>query len=145
MVHVPYKGGAPALNDLMGGQIDLIFDSVPSSAPLVQGGKIKALAIAGDRRSDTLPDVPTFVEAGLPGYYADTWFGLLAPRGTPPAVLAKLEQASAALVADPAVQQNFKTLGLITNFGSSQDFAAFLAAETAKWAKVVEVANIRLD
>ena len=67
MVHVPYKGGAPALNDLMGGQIDVIFDSVPSSAPLVQGGKIKALAIAGDRRSETLPDVPTFVEAGLPG------------------------------------------------------------------------------
>ena len=145
MVHVPYKGGAPALNDLMGGQIDVIFDSVPSSAPLVQGGKIKALAIAGDRRSETLPGVPTFAEAGLPGYYADTWFGLLAPKGMPQSVLLKLEQASAALVADPAVQQNFKTLGLITNFGTSQDFAAFLQSETAKWAKVVEVANIHLD
>ena len=145
MQHVPYKGGAPALNDLMGGQIDLIFDSVPGSAPLIQGKKIKAIAIAGEKRSDTLPDVPTFIEAGLGNYYADTWFGILVPKGTPDNVTTKLKETMMQLVSDPVIQIKFKDLGLVTDFGSSDDFKNFLKAESVKWSKVVETAKISLD
>ena len=145
MQHVPYKGGAPALNDLMGGQIDLIFDSVPSSAPLVQGKKIKALAIAGNARSVSLPEVPTFSEAGLNNYYSDTWFGILATKGTPEAVLVKLKKIFTQLVQDPAVQTKFTELGLVPDFGSSEDFVKFIEAESIKWSKVIETAKIQLD
>lgn len=143
--HVPYKGGAPALNDLMGGQIDLIFDSVPSSAPLVQGKKIKAIAIAGEKRSETLPEVPTFAEAGLSNYYADTWFGILVPKATPDAVTTKLKVTMMQLTSDPVVQAKFKELGLVADLGTSDDFNNFLKSESKKWSGVVEAANIRLD
>jgi tripartite-type tricarboxylate transporter receptor subunit TctC len=145
MQHVPYKGGAPALNDLMGGQIDLIFDSVPSSAPLVQGKKIKPLAIAGVQRSEALPEVPTFAQSGLPEYYSDTWFGILAPKAISIEIRDRLLAALTALVADPAMALSFKNLGLIPNGGSSKDFEIFLTNETAKWARVVEAAKISLD
>jgi len=145
MQHVPYKGGGPALNDLMGGQIDLIFDSVPSSAPLVQGKKIKALAIAGVQRSEALPEVPTFAQSGWSEYYSDTWFGILAPKGVSAAIRERLLAALSGLVADPAIALSFKNLGLIPNEGSSKDFEIFLANETAKWARVVESAKISLD
>ena len=145
MQHVPYKGGGPALNDLMGGQIDLIFDSVPSSASLVQGQKIKALAIAGAQRSETLPEVPTFAQSGWPEYYSDTWFGIVAPRETPVAVRARLAETIAALVADPEIALSFKNMGLIPNTSSSEDFALFMANEKQKWARVVESAKISLD
>jgi len=145
MQHVPYKGGGPALNDLMGGQIDLIFDSVPSSAPLVQGKKIKALAIAGVQRSDALPEVPTFAQSGLAEYYSDTWFGILAPKGISSDIRDRLLAALTALVADPRIALSFKNMGLIPNGSSSKDFEVFLANETAKWARVVEAAKIALD
>lgn len=145
MQHVPYKGGGPALNDLMGGQIDLIFDSVPSSAPLVQGKKIKALAIAGVQRSEALPEVPTFAQSGLTDYYSDTWFGILAPKAISVDIRDRLLTALTALVADPTIALSFKNMGLIPNGGSSKDFEIFLANETAKWARVVEVAKISLD
>ena len=145
MQHVPYKGGGPALNDLMGGQIDLIFDSVPSSAPLVQGKKIKALAIAGEQRSDTLPEVPTFAQSGWPGYYSDTWFGVLSPKATPLDIRIRLSEALTALVADSAVILSFKNMGLIPNTGSSEQFVNFLAQERVKWADVVKAAQISLD
>lgn len=145
MQHVPYKGGAPALNDLMGGQIDLIFDSVPSSAPLVQGKKIKALAIAGVRRSDALPEVPTFAQSGLAEYYSDTWFGILAPKAISLDIRDRLLVALTELVAEPTVAISFKNMGLIPNGSSSKDFETFLASETAKWARVVEAAKISLD
>lgn len=145
MQHVPYKGGGPALNDLMGGQIDLIFDSVPSSAPLVQGKKIKALAIAGGQRSEALPEVPTFAQSGWAEYYSDTWFGILAPKSVNADIRDRLLTALTALVADPTIALSFKNMGLIPNEGSSKDFESFLAKETAKWARVVEVAKISLD
>jgi len=145
MQHVPYKGGAPALNDLMGGQIDLIFDSVPSSAPLVQGKKIKALAIAGVQRSDALPEVPTFAQSGLAEYYSDTWFGILAPKAISLDIRDRLLAALTTLVADPTIALSFKNMGLIPNGSSSKDFEVFLANETAKWARVVEAAKIALD
>ena len=145
MQHVPYKGGGPALNDLMGGQIDLIFDSVPSSAPLIQGKKIKALAIAGAQRSEALPEVPTFKETGWAEYYSDTWFGILAPKAVTADIKRRLSGALADLVADPAVISSFKNMGLIPNGGSSTDFEVFLSAERTKWALVVDVAKISLD
>lgn len=145
MQHVPYKGGGPALNDLMGGQIDLIFDSVPSSAPLVQGKKIKALAIAGAQRSEALPEVPTFAQSGWAEYYSDTWFGILAPKSVNADIRDRLLTALTALVADPTIALSFKNMGLIPNEGSSKDFEIFLANETTKWARVVEAAKISLD
>lgn len=145
MQHVPYKGGGPALNDLMGGQIDLIFDSVPSSAPLVQGKKIKALAIAGAQRSEAVPEVPTFAQSGLTDYYSDTWFGILAPKSVSADIRDRLLTALTALIADPTIALSFKNMGLIPNGGSSKDFEVFLEIETAKWARVVEVAKISLD
>ena len=145
MQHVPYKGGGPALNDLMGGQIDLIFDSVPSSAPLVQGKKIKALAIAGVQRSDALPEVPTFAQSGLAEYYSDTWFGILAPKAISLDIRDRLLAALTTLVADTTIALSFKNMGLIPNGSSSKDFEVFLANETAKWARVVEAAKIALD
>lgn len=145
MQHIPYKGGALALTDLMGGQIDLLFDSVASSRPLVEGKKIKALAIAGKQRSPALPNVPTFAEAGLPDYYAGTWFGLLAPKGIPPQVRDRLAAAAAEVVKDPGVQASFDQFGIIADNGSSKDFARFINDETAKWANVVKTADIRLN
>ena len=145
MQHVPYKGGGPALNDLMGGQIDLIFDSVPSSAPLVQGKKIKALAIAGVQRSDALPEVPTFAQSGLTEYYSDTWFGILAPKAISSDIRDRLLAALTTLIADPTIALSFKNMGLIPNGSSSKDFEIFLVNETAKWARVVEAAKIALD
>jgi len=145
MQHVPYKGGGPALNDLMGGQIDLIFDSVPSSAPLVQGKKIKALAIAGAQRSEALPEVPTFAQSGWAEYYSDTWFGILAPKSVNADIRDRLLTALTALVADPTIALSFKNMGLIPNEGSSKDFEIFLANEATKWARVVEAAKISLD
>lgn len=145
MQHIPYKGGALALTDLMGGQIDLLFDSVASSRPLVEGKKIKALAIAGKQRSPALPNVPTFAEAGLPDYYAGTWFGLLAPKGIPQEVRERLAAAAAKVIKDPGVQASFDKLGIIADEGSSEDFASFMKDETAKWANVVKTADIRLE
>ena len=143
--HIPYKGGAPALNDLMGGQIDLIFDSVASSGPLVASKKLKALAIAGKQRSETMPDVPTFAEAGLPDYYAGTWFGILAPKGTPQGIQDRISKAVAELVKDPDVQASFEKLGIIADHGTPEDFAQFLKEDTEKWAHVIKSAGIRLE
>jgi tripartite-type tricarboxylate transporter receptor subunit TctC len=145
MQHVPYKGGAFALNDLMGGQIDVVFDSVASSGPLVEGKKLKALAIAGKQRSETMPDVPTFAEAGLPSYYSGTWFGILAPKGTPQNIRDRINSATTRVLKDPEVQASFKKLGVVTDNGSTEDFARFLKDEREKSARVVKAAGIRLE
>jgi len=143
--HIPYKGGANALNDLMSGQIQVIFDSVPSSRPLVESGRIKALAIAGDKRSEALPDVPTFKEAGLDGYYAGTWFALLAPAGTPDPIVTKLSAALDKLIAQEKFQQELAKMGLVGDTGTTDDFVQFMQEETDKWKRVVEVAGIQVQ
>jgi tripartite-type tricarboxylate transporter receptor subunit TctC len=105
----------------MGGQIDIVFDSVASSGPLVAGKRLKALAIAGKQRSDVMPDVPTFAEAGLPDYYAGTWFGVLAPKGTPKNIQDSLNSAITSLLTDPEIQVSFKRLGVVTDRGTTED------------------------
>jgi tripartite-type tricarboxylate transporter receptor subunit TctC len=145
MQHVPYRGGALALNDAMGGQIDIVFDSIPGSRAMVDGKKLKALALAGERRSDALPSVPTFKEAGLSEYYANTWFGLLMPQGTPADVSSRLAAAITQMLNEPDIQANLDQIGLVADNRSSEQFAQFMQSETAKWARVVKTANIHIE
>ena len=145
MTHVPYKGSAPALQDLVGGQVQLMFDNLPSSLALIKGGKLKALAVTSATRAAALPDVPTLAESGLPGFEASSWFGLLAPAGTPPLVIGKLNGEIAKWLATPEAKERLLTQGAIAAGGTPEDFARFIAAETAKWQKVVKDSGAKVD
>ncbi len=136
MTHVPYRGSAPSLTDLMGGQIQITFDTITAVLPLIQSGKIKALAMATPQRSTLLPDLPTVAESGVPGFAGGTWFGLVAPKGTPPAVVQALSRATMAALSDPATRKDLENRGIVTDAQSPQYFAKYLAAETAKWQRV---------
>jgi len=148
MVHFPYRGSGPALIDLIGGNMDLMFDNLPSALPHIRSGRLKALAVTSARRSDVLPDLPTIEEAGGPtlkGFEASSWFGLLVPAGTPADVVSRLQQESAKALASPALKERLLAQGAIPSGMSSADFGRFIAAETAKWAQVVKVANAKVD
>lgn len=145
IVHVPYKGSGPAVVDLLGGQVQMMFDNLPSSAPQIQAGKLRALAVTSKERSPTLPDVPTMAEAGVPGYEALSWFGVLAPAGTPDAIVARLQAEIAKALADPAMRERFAELGAVPVGDTPAEFADFIGAETAKWAEVVQSAGIKLE
>lgn len=148
MVHFPYRGSGPALIDLMGGSMDLMFDNLPSALPHIRSGKLKALAVTSARRSDAIPELPTIEEAGGPtlkGYEASSWFGLVVPAGTPADIVNRLQAESAKALASPALKERLQTQGAIPSGMSSADFAKFIAAETAKWAKVVKTANAKVD
>ncbi|WP_454689020.1 Bug family tripartite tricarboxylate transporter substrate binding protein [Achromobacter aloeverae] len=136
MTHVPYRGSAPSLTDLMGGQIQVTFDTITTVLPLIQSGKIKALAMATAQRSALLPDLPTIAESGVPGFSGGTWFGLVAPKGTPEAVVQALSNATTAALNDPAVKKDLENRGIVTDAQSPQYFAKYLASETAKWQRV---------
>ncbi|WP_145925266.1 Bug family tripartite tricarboxylate transporter substrate binding protein [Bordetella sp. H567] len=137
MTHVPYRGSAPSLTDLMGGQIQVTLDAVPAVLPLIQSGKVKALAIATPQRSALLPDVPTMTESGLPGFVGGTWFALVAPKGTPAAVVQVLSQATIASLNDPALKKDLEMRGLVLDPQPPEYLARFLAAESAKSQQVV--------
>ena len=145
MTHVPYKGSAPALQDLVGGQVQLMFDNLPSSLALIKGGKLKALAVTSSARAAALPDVPTIAESGLPGFEASSWFGLLAPAGTPPPVIAKLNGEIAKWLATPEAKEKLLAQGANAAGGTPEDFAQFINAETAKWQKVVKESGAKVD
>jgi tripartite-type tricarboxylate transporter receptor subunit TctC len=145
MTHVPYKGSAPALQDLVGGQVQLMFDNLPSSLALIKAGKLKALAVTSSGRAAALPDVPTVAESGLPGFEASSWFGLLAPAGTPPPVIATLNGEIAKWLATPEAREKLLAQGANAVGGSSEDFARFIAAETTKWQKVVKDSGAKID
>ena len=145
MTHVPYKGSAPALQDLVGGQVQLMFDNLPSSLALIKGGKLKALAVTSATRAAALPDVPTLAESGLPGFEASSWFGLLAPAGTPAPVIAKLNGEIAKWLATPEAKEKLLAQGATAAGGTPEDFAQFIAAETAKWQKVVKESGAKVD
>jgi len=140
---VPYKGGAPVLNDLLGGHIPLSFNNIPESIGFVQAGKLRPLGMTTAARSPVLPDVPTIAEAGLPGYDTGVWWGFLAPAGLPADVKAKLAKdcAEAALV--PAVRDRLSKLGATPIGGSSDDFARLIASEHAKWGPIIKAAGIK--
>jgi tripartite-type tricarboxylate transporter receptor subunit TctC len=145
MTHVPYKGSAPALQDLIAGQVQLMFDNLPPSLPQIKAGKLRALAVTSSVRAPALPDVPTVAEAGLPGFEASSWFGLLAPAGTSPAIVAKINAEVAKWLATPEAKENLAKQGANAAGGTPEDFAKHIAAETAKWAKVVKASGAKID
>jgi len=144
-LHVPYKGGGPAMMDLMGGQADASVGSLIQMLPHIRSGKLKALGTTGAKRSPVLPDVPTVAEAGVPGYEATNWWGFLAPAGTPPAIVERLHQEVAAVQASAETKRRFDTEGAEALQMSPAEFGAFIAAETAKWARVVKEAGISAE
>jgi tripartite-type tricarboxylate transporter receptor subunit TctC len=144
MVHVPYRGSAPALTDLLSGQIQLMFDPMPSSIGHIKAGKLRALAVTTATRSEVLPDVPAVGEF-VPGYEASTWLGLGAPNGTPAEIIDKLNQETNAALADPKIKARMVESGGNALAGSPADFGKLIADETEKWGKVIRAANIKQD
>ena len=145
MMHVPYKGSAPALQDLIGGQVQLMFDNLPPSLPQIKAGKLRALAVTSAARAPALPDTPTVAEAGLPGFEASSWFGVLAPAGTPPEIVNKLNAEIAKWLASPGAKEKLANVGANIAGGTPEDFARHIQAETAKWAKVVKESGAKVD
>jgi tripartite-type tricarboxylate transporter receptor subunit TctC len=141
MVHVPYRGGAAMITDLVAGQVQIGFDVMVTSLPHVRTGALRALAVASSRRFHALPEVPTIAEA-LPGYEARTWAGVGAPKGTPAAIISRLDRDIAAVLAQPTIEARLAVLGTVPMPLNAQEFAAFIAAESEKWGKVVRIANI---
>jgi tripartite-type tricarboxylate transporter receptor subunit TctC len=148
MVHLPYRGSGPALIDLLGGSADLMFDNLPSSLPHIKAGKLKALAVTSAVRSSVVPELPTMAEAGgaqLKGFEASSWFGLLAPAGTPADIINRVQQEVAKSLASPAVKDRLVAQGAIPSGNSPADFARHIDAETKKWAQVVKVSGAKVD
>ncbi|MDD2692784.1 MULTISPECIES: tripartite tricarboxylate transporter substrate binding protein [Simplicispira] len=145
LTHIPYKGSAPAVSDLLGNQIAIMFDNMPSVIPHVRSGKLRAIAISTAKRSPELPDVPTIAEAGVPGYEAVSWFGLFAPAATPKPVLDKLSTALSKVLANPEVQKKISAQGGETVNETPAQFAAFIRSETTKWGKVVKESGATVD
>jgi tripartite-type tricarboxylate transporter receptor subunit TctC len=145
MTHVPYKGTAPALNDLMGNQVDVFFDNISSSGQQHEAGRVRILAVADEQRSAALPKVPTFAEAGLPAMIAVTWFAAVAPPGTPPSLSALLQKQIADALQDSEVKRRFAEQGAQPRGWSQERTAQFFKAEREKWSQVIRTAHVRLE
>ncbi|MBL0086683.1 MAG: tripartite tricarboxylate transporter substrate binding protein [Ideonella sp.] len=148
MLHIPYRGSGPALIDLMGGSMDVMFDNLPSALPHIKSGKLMALGVTSAKRSSALPDIPTIEEAGGPalkGYEATSWFGLVAPAGTPMDIVNRIQQEATKAMATPALKDRLQSQGAIPSGITSAEFAKFIAAETTKWAKVVKASGAKVD
>jgi tripartite-type tricarboxylate transporter receptor subunit TctC len=146
-VHIPYKGGGPATNDLLGGTVDYMFDMAPAALGYLKSTppKMRALAVASDKRLPAMPDVPTFAELGIKDMEISNWFGIVAPKGTPPAIVAKLNQAINKALQEPDLTQRITSMGNLVGGGSPQDFAKFTDAESARWTRLIKERNIRAD
>jgi len=144
MVHVPYRGNAPALTDLIAGQVQVMFADTPSSIEHVKAGKLRALAVTTAERSEFLPEMPTVSEF-LPGFEASNWFGVAAPRNTPPEIIDKLNKEINITLAEPGIKARLADLGAAPLVGSPADFGRFVATEAEKWSKVIRAANIKVD
>ncbi|MGF9756428.1 tripartite tricarboxylate transporter substrate binding protein [Microvirga sp. 0TCS3.31] len=145
MPHVPYRGSGPAVNDLIGGQVDVMFDNLPSSIEHVRGGNLRALAVTSSKRSPALPDMPTLAEAGLPQFEATSWFALFAPKGTPPEITNKLNQEVRKALETPELQKRFADLGGEIQPMSPDELMGYVRAEHEKWAKVVKASGAKVD
>jgi tripartite-type tricarboxylate transporter receptor subunit TctC len=145
LLHVPYKGAAPALNDVIGGSVDLAILSVPSVLPLVNGGKLKPVAVTTAKRSPMLPDTPTLDEAGVKGIDVGIWLGLFAPVGTPAAIVARLNTEINKVLALPDVREKIANGGATAVGGTSEEFGQFVRADYARWGKIAKESNIKLD
>ena len=145
IVHIPYKGGAPAIADLIAGNVHLMFESTNSIAPHVKNGRVRALAVTGSRRASALPDVPTLAEAGVPGYEVTAWTGVIAPAGQPRPILDRLNRTVNAAIAEPAVKERLGQLGSEGGGGTPEDCAATIRRDSAKWAEVIRRSGAKID
>lgn len=143
ITHVPYKGGAPATTDLMGGQVDMMFEQMYAAAPSIRAGKLRALAITSRTRSPLFPDLPTMIEAGVPDFEVQNWQGLIAPAGTPPAIVHLLNETVNKALADPAIRDQMLGQGNEIGGGTPEQFAALVKSEGLRWGKLVKAANIK--
>jgi tripartite-type tricarboxylate transporter receptor subunit TctC len=143
-VDVPYKGSGPALNDLISGQVDLMFDQLPSSLAQVQGGRLKAVAVTSRNRSSIAPDIPTIAESGLPAFEATSWWGVFAPPKTPPEIVAKLNAAIHQALAEPKLLATFAGMGLEVWRSTPEEFGKLLIDERVRWQKVIADNNIEV-
>jgi tripartite-type tricarboxylate transporter receptor subunit TctC len=142
LLHVPYKGSAPALNDVLGGRVPLMFDLLPTSLPMLRAGKLKPLAVTSRARSPLLPDVPTVIESGVPDYEVTAWFGVFAPAGTPPPVVARLNAAMTSVLQNPDMQKRLRELGAEPETASPEAYGRYVRNEAQKWAGVVHTAGV---
>jgi len=145
IVHVPYKGSGPAMADLLGNQVQLMFDNLPGSLPQVRAGKLRALAVTGAARSPVLPDVPTMAEAGVPGYVVDVWFGVVAPKGLPANVLSRLSAEITAFARDKEAQRKLADQGATPLLSTPAEFADRIRSDAEKWARIVRDAGAKVD
>ena len=145
LTHIPYKGSAPAVADLLAGQVQAMIDGLPSALPHVQAGKLRALAVTSAKRSPAAPDLPTIAESGYPGFSADAWSGLFAPRGTPKAIVEKISLETQRILKTPEVQKRLGELGAEPVGSTPAEFAQFVQREIDKWARVVKASGARLD
>jgi tripartite-type tricarboxylate transporter receptor subunit TctC len=144
MTHVPYRGSAPALTDMISGQVHVMFDNIPTSIQHIRAGKLRPIAVTSTTRSDLLPEIPTVAEY-LPGYEASAWYGLGVPRGTPPDIIEKLNKTVNAILSDPAVKVKFAEMGATLIMNSPAQFGKYVEDETEKWGKVVKFAGVKPD
>jgi tripartite-type tricarboxylate transporter receptor subunit TctC len=145
IVHVPYRGAGPAMNDLIGGHVQMFFDLTPVVLPQINAGKVRALGAAGGKRASKLPDLPTIAEQGLPGFEVFSWYGLVAPAKTPEPVLDKLRDEVAKVLKAPDMIARLHELGLEPGTAFGKDFSTFMAAETRKWAEVIRISGAKAD
>jgi tripartite-type tricarboxylate transporter receptor subunit TctC len=145
ILHIPYKGSAPAVTDLIGGQVNIMFDNIPSSLPHIKSGKLHALATTGSKRDPALPDLPTIAEAGVPGYEAGVWFGLSVPAGTPKEIIAKLNAEGVKATRSPDFVKRMTDLGYLIIPGSADHMADMLKAEVVRWTPVVKASGAKAD
>jgi len=145
LTHVPYKGTAAAITDLVSGAVHMAADAVPSGLPYVRDGRLRALAVTGPRRSALAPEIPTVAESGLPGFSVLSWFGLYAPRGMNPQLVQRINEEVNKVLASPEMAARFATLGIEPAKGSAKDFAAMVAADTARWSRIAKAINLKVD
>jgi tripartite-type tricarboxylate transporter receptor subunit TctC len=143
MLHVPYRGSAPAINDLLGGQVQSMFDNTPSALPHVRGGKLRAIAITSAQRSPLLPDVPTLAESGFPGFDVQSWFGLAAPAGTPRAVVNRINSELGKVLASPDIRDRLVNLAATPSPGTPEAFRSFTVSEVRRWQEVVKLSGAK--
>ena len=145
MLHIPYKGSSPAVTDLLAGQVNMMFDNIPSSLPHIKAGKLRALAVTGSKRSQLLPDLPTIAEAGVAGYDSYVWFGIVAPAGTPQEIIAKLNAALVKTAATPEFRDRLTSQGYEVMSSTPEQMAASIRGEIDKWGKVVKASGAKVD
>ena len=144
-IHVPYKGSGPAIQDVIGGQVDMMFDTTVVAGPHIQSGKVRALAVTSAKRLESMPNVPTVAESGVPGFEVTSWQGIFVPAGTPKPIIDKLHDEILKIIAQPDMQERLKSLGMQPTPLSTAEVAAFQKAEVEKWAQVIKAANVKLD